>query len=109
MNFFKLNSPVQPGCEHFETLCKNGGITVERIASNRLENGEWYDQEHDEWVMLVQGSAVIEYEGGETTALTAGDHLFIPSRQRHRVLETSADALWLAVHFAEPTPSMPLS
>ena len=109
MNIFNLNIPVQPGCEHFETLCETGGVTIERIASNRLKNGEWYDQGHDEWVMLIQGGAVVEFDGLETRALKAGDYLFIPARQRHRVLETSADALWLAVHFAEPTPSMPLS
>jgi hypothetical protein len=30
--------------------------------------------------------------------LRPGDHVILPSHTRHRVLHTSPDALWLAVH-----------
>ena len=58
----------------------------------------WYDQERDEWVMLARGEAVLRFDDGDLP-LKAGDHLTIPAGTRHRVESTSADAVWLAVHF----------
>jgi cupin 2 domain-containing protein len=98
MNFFTLKNLPAPGTEQFETLHKSRAVSIERIASNRLADGEWYDQDHDEWVMLARGSARLEYGGGDIRNLEAGDCLLIEARRRHRVLETSDDALWLAVH-----------
>lgn len=97
-NFFDRSDPPQAGHETFDTLCQTSNVKVERVLSNRVAGGEWYDQENDEWVMLVCGEAVLEFDGGEMQRLKAGDHLFIPARRRHRVLSTSADASWLAVH-----------
>ena len=104
MNFFNLNNPPQPGCEHFETLCEHAGGTIERIASNTFVNGQWYDQEHDEWVMLMQGSALMEFDNHKKITLSPGDYLLIKAHQRHRVVKTSEDTLWLAIHFTAPTP-----
>ena len=98
MNFFTDYPSPEAGSEQFDTLLQREGVCVERIASNRLEYGQWYDQENDEWVMLVQGSAVLEYGDGQKVSLQAGTHLFIEAHRRHRVVETSEDALWLAVH-----------
>lgn len=98
MNFFTHGNAPAAGTEQFEILYEKSGVTIERIASNRLAEGEWYDQSHDEWVMLARGSARLEYEKGAIRDLEAGDCLIIPARRRHRVLETSDDALWLAVH-----------
>ncbi len=98
MNFFTDYPFPEPGKERFDTLMQHDGITVERIASNRLENGKWYDQETDEWVILVQGEAVLEFENGKQVTLVAGEHLFIEAHRRHRVVTTSGDALWLAVY-----------
>jgi cupin 2 domain-containing protein len=53
----------------------------------------------NEWVLLARGEAVLRFENGEPIPLKAGDHLLIPARQKHRVESTSADALWLALHF----------
>ena len=98
MNFFRPENIPDTGCEHFETLHKSGSFTIERIASNALKHGCWYDQDHDEWVMLMRGRAVIEFEDKEQTALEEGDYLLLEAHRRHRVLETSGDALWLALH-----------
>jgi cupin 2 domain-containing protein len=98
MNFLTLENPPPPGTEQFETLYENSTVAIERIASNRLHSGEWYDQSHDEWVMLARGTARLEYDRGEIRDLEAGDCLLIEARVRHRVLDTSGDALWLAVH-----------
>ena len=48
---------------------------------------------------FARGEAVLRFENGEPIPLKAGDHLLIPARQKHRVESTSADALWLALHF----------
>jgi cupin 2 domain-containing protein len=81
------------------------GIRIERIVSAGQASppGFWFDQDWDEFVLLVRGSAGLTIEG-ETTArsLGPGDYLIIPAHVRHRVEWTSASApaIWLAVHCA---------
>jgi cupin 2 domain-containing protein len=61
----------------------------------------WYDQLWDEWVLLVEGCAGLEFEGeSEILELKAGDYLLIPARRRHRVAWTAdrGDTIWLTVH-----------
>ena len=98
-NFF--TAPFDdPSREEFLTLHEAQGVKIERIASHGQASpaGFWYDQPHDEWVMLVQGEAVLEYEHDRQVNLRAGDTEFIPKHTRHRVAHTSSDATWLAVH-----------
>jgi cupin 2 domain-containing protein len=54
-------------------------------------------------VVLLQGEADLTYEDGSTRRLAAGDHIFIPTYQRHRVSYTSSEppCVWLAVHMSE--------
>jgi cupin 2 domain-containing protein len=87
--------------EVFTTLFEKPGLKIERIASHGHASpaGFWYDQEQEEWVLLVRGEAVLQFEGRPDLHLKAGDHLRIPAHLRHRVASVSADALWLAVHF----------
>lgn len=94
-------APLGDGGEVFETLVEQPMFRLERIVSNQSESpaGFWYDQVVNEWVLLARGEAVLRFEDGEPIHLKAGDHLLIPARQRHRVESTSADALWLALHF----------
>ena len=88
--------------EQFTRLIPDRGVLIERIVSTGQATppGEWYDQDRDEWVVLLQGEAVLAFEDGPTSNLRAGDHLLIPSRKRHRVEHTSADppCIWIAVH-----------
>ena len=60
--------------------------------------GTWYDQPHDEWVVVLEGSARLAYENGEEVVLEKGDQLFLPRRRKHRVTWTSSPCLWLAIH-----------
>ncbi len=89
--------------EIFETLCKGQHIHVERIISNGQTTPEnkWYDAQKNEWVVLIQGKARLEMEGGNTIELSAGDYLLIPAGQKHRVAYTSDSphCIWLAIHF----------
>ena len=47
--------------EVFETLVSSEGIRIERIISTgqATPEGEWLDQDRDEWVVLLQGAAVL--------------------------------------------------
>ena len=83
--------------ERFEVLARFGPAEIERIVSSDAPDGGWYEQAHDEWVVLVRGTARIEVEA-ETLELNAGDYLSLPAKTRHRVLETSSGAVWIAVH-----------
>lgn len=86
--------------EHFLTLAAAAGARVERIASHGQASPAegWYDQERVEWVLLARGEAALEFAGGETLLLKAGDYLLLPARLKHRVSRASMDAVWLAVH-----------
>ena len=100
-NLFDLPDSL-PDTEWFETLAGNAQVRIERIVSTGqcTPPGDWYDQNADEWVALLQGEAELSFADGNRRSLTAGDHLFIPSHQRHRVERTSSDppCIWLAVH-----------
>ena len=100
-NLFRL--PPQPWPEEiFETLHQASGVRIERILSggHTTPVTEFYDQDDEEWVVLLQGEAELMYEDGSTRRLVAGDYLLIPARQRHRVSYTSSEppCVWLAVH-----------
>jgi cupin 2 domain-containing protein len=89
--------------EIIELLAKSEAVTIERIVSNGQPSPPyfWYDQAQNEWVLLIQGTASLEFEGSETKQLQAGDYLLIPSHSKHPVSEVSRDAIWLAVHLPE--------
>ncbi len=100
-NIFNLPSSL-PNKELFESIVANGKILIERIISTGQTTppGEWYDQDKDEWVILLQGEAILSYEDESQVTLTVGDYLFIPAHQKHRVEYTSSNppCIWLAVH-----------
>ncbi len=88
--------------EFFEVLKESSNIKIERIVSkgNVTPNNQWYNQSNDEWVILIQGNAKIEYSDRKVIELTAGEHLFIPKHTLHRVIQTSSnpECIWIAVH-----------
>ena len=96
--------PAPGGPEAFETLAALPGVRVERITSHRHATpvGEWYNQNWDEWVLLISGSAALLVEGeGEARRLAPGDWVLLPRGLRHRVEETGDETVWLAVHVGE--------
>lgn len=101
-NIFKDIPATLPG-ELFTLLLENKNVRIERIVSEgqRTPAGEWYDQLQNEWVIMLQGEAVIEYENTEQRTLNVGDFLFIPAHTRHRVAWTTAtqQTVWLAIHW----------
>ncbi len=98
------SGPVKSFDEIFETIAEKGSTKIERIISSGQSTpaDEWYDQEKDEWVMLLEGSAGIRFEGDDDTlTLLPGDFIMIPAHLRHRVewTDQKGRTLWLAVHF----------
>ena len=84
-------------------ILRTDAFRVERIVSRGQASppGFWYDQDTDEWVLLVKGSASLSFADGSEIALGPGDHLLIPRHVRHRVERTDpeGETIWLAVHF----------
>jgi cupin 2 domain-containing protein len=90
--------------EIFETVLETDWFRLERIISTGQATpaGQWYDQETNEWVALLSGSAGLLFEGeGEPRVMRPGDHVIIPAHLRHRVEWTDPDheTVWLALHY----------
>ena len=102
MNIFEIKDNQTEVPEIFEDILQTKDLKIERIVTLKPYDkpGEWYDQDKDEWVLLLQGNAVLEFEGEETIELNAGDYIFIPSRKKHRIKQSSANTkcIWLAIH-----------
>ena len=85
-----------------ETLVLARHVRIERIVSTGQAgpDGFWYDQPEHEWVAVLQGEAVLEFEN-HSRRLSPGDHVLIPPRQKHRVASTSDQepTVWLAVFY----------
>ncbi len=101
-NIFSL-LPEKLEHELFEELLCDKNVRIERIVSQghtSPENG-WYDQEKNEWVVVLEGSGSILFETGTEVTLKKGDYLNIPAHARHKVVWTDPDGLtiWLAIHY----------
>jgi len=96
-NIFDSAAPATG--EHLETLAQLRGTKIERIVSSATPETTLYDQEQDEWVVLVRGQARLEVAGRELD-LAPGDYVLLPAHTPHRVLSTAPGTLWLAVHVA---------
>lgn len=98
------NLPEHLAEERFETLLETPAFRLERILSqgHATPPGACYDQDRDEWVMLLQGAARLSVEGqAGPLALKPGDAVLLPAHCRHRVEWTAPDqvTVWLALHF----------
>jgi cupin 2 domain-containing protein len=98
--------PQQLVEEQIIALIERPGLCIERIVSAGQSSppGFWYDQEWDEWVVLLAGRAAMAFAGeAEPRVLAPGSYLHIPAHLRHRVEWTSGapPAVWLAVHWPE--------
>jgi cupin 2 domain-containing protein len=90
--------------ERIDILLRTSGLRVERIVSTGQVTpaGEWYDQDADEWVVVLRGRARLRIEGeAEVRDLCAGDHVLLRAHVRHRVewTDDAGPTVWLAVHY----------
>ena len=71
-----------------EALLDTKHFRLERIISSgqRTPPGEWYDQDTNEWVILLSGEAGLLFEGeAEPEMMHPGDYVYIQAHKRHRV------------------------
>ncbi len=90
--------------EIIEMILKNESFRLERIVSTGQATplGEWYDQDEEEWVLLLTGGARLLFEHKtEAYNMQPGDYLHIPAHCRHRVEWTDPrqPTVWLALHY----------
>ncbi|MDR4499695.1 MAG: cupin domain-containing protein [Candidatus Scalindua sp.] len=102
-NIFE-NIPEQIPEEVLEEVFRAEHFRIERIISrgHSTGNGEWYDQGHDEWMIVLRGSAGLLFEGDHTAVmLKPGDYINIPAHRKHRVEWTDPreETVWLAIHY----------
>lgn len=87
--------------ELFQDLCAGKNIRIERIVSkgHSSPNVGWYDQDEHEWVMVLEGHAIIGFEDGKQVEMLKGDHLNIPAHCKHKVSwsDPQQTTVWLAV------------
>lgn len=95
--------PKDLSSEVFEKLAGNSQVTVERIISKGQSSPEsgWYDQQQNEWVIVLKGSATLIFEDGAEVHLASGGYLDIPAYTKHKVSWTDpeVETIWLAVHY----------
>jgi len=88
--------------ELVQVLAETRSVRIEQIVSTGHASPKefWYDQDRDEWVILLRGAARLQFED-HIAELKPGDYLLIPAHHRHRVNWTTPDepTVWLAVHF----------
>ena len=89
--------------EVFEKLLESESVRIERIISKGHSSPAqgWYDQTENEWVMVLQGQAIINFEAGDEVVLKPGSYLNIPAHRKHRVKWTTSDVetIWLALFY----------
>lgn len=89
--------------EIFDTILQSHYFKLERIISFGQASPQdfWYDQDWNEWVLLLQGSAELLFDNDEIITLLPGDYIDIPSHRRHRVISTDKmiPTIWLAFHY----------
>ena len=100
MNLFEIEK--FPGIKEdgmIDILKENEDVKIERIISTG-QVSDWMIQERKEYVVLLQGTAIIEFND-KKIEMKAGDTLFIEKMERHRVGYTSENpcCIWFCIHF----------
>jgi cupin 2 domain-containing protein len=97
--FDGISEPIDS--EILDALVKRPGLSVHRILTQG-QTTDWLDQDTEEWVVLLAGSAKLLFEkGNREVTMRPGDYLNIPAGCRHRVSWTDPEqkSVWLAVHY----------
>ena len=98
------NVPAKLSEELVTTLLSAQDLRIERIVSQGQASppGFWYDQQQNEWVVVLQGSAAVQFEDDpEPVELGRGSYLNIPAHAKHRVVWTDPNqkTVWLAISY----------
>ena len=97
--------PANIDTEICEQLAAGNGTRIERIVSkgHTSPDSGWYDQDENEWVLVLTGGAVLLFEDNSSINLKAGDYINIPAHRKHKVTWTDpeTETVWLAVFYGE--------
>ena len=97
-----FHTPSVPDDDEFSEVLAKGDVKIERIVSTGqiTPPDVWYDQDQDEWVVLLEGEARLLFLGEEEISMKKGDYLLIKAHEKHRVTYTSVHpaCIWLAIH-----------
>jgi len=96
--------PADIPVELIQDILITGSFKIERIVSkgNSSPEGFWYDQDQNEWVLLLKGSAGLLFEGtDDVLTLKPGDYVNIPAHLKHRVewTDPTTETVWVAVMY----------
>ncbi|SFV59317.1 Uncharacterized conserved protein [hydrothermal vent metagenome] len=94
INLYNYNTPKKG--EIFDTLLEHKNIKIIRIISSDEVDNKLYIQDEDEWVVVVEGEAILEINDIEKK-LSKGESIFIGSKVPHRVIKTQNGTVWLAI------------
>ncbi len=83
--------------ERITQLAQMRGVIIEQILSSEIDVPVDFDQDHDEWVLLLEGAAELEVSG-EKLSLESGDWVLLPRHTPHRLVSTAPGSNWIAVH-----------
>ena len=98
------NIPKRLPNELFSKILSKNNIRIDRIVSKKhiTPKGKWYDQDNNEFVLLIKGNAELSFKknkGIRKLKMSKGDYINIPSRLKHRVDKTDKETIWLTVFY----------
>ena len=95
--------PKNITAEIFDCLIDTENIQIERIVSKGQSSPDsgWYDQEKNEWLLVLKGEAILLFADNSSLTLTTGDYINIVAHKKHKVKWTDPDVetIWLAIHY----------
>ncbi|MFV0481103.1 MAG: cupin domain-containing protein [Campylobacteraceae bacterium] len=83
--------------EIFDKLltCKN--VEIAHIISSSKFEDKTYNQEEDEFVIVLKGKALLHVNNQEIV-LNVGEHIFIPKHTIHKIISCEENTHWLAIY-----------
>lgn len=89
--------------EQLEQILSSSEVRIEIILSPRgysAPSGEWFDQNENEFVIVLKGEAELLFEdGNQKVKMKRGDYINIPAHVRHCVERVQHDTYWLEVFY----------
>jgi cupin 2 domain-containing protein len=76
-------------------------MEILQVLSGELDGPVDYLQDHDEWALVVSGSASL-LVGSELLELGSGDWAWLPAGTPHRLVRTEPGTSWVTVHARTP-------